>query len=41
MALCTHSSDQGWVRRIKGTRTMAVTPKGRHVLGEAFGIREW
>jgi DNA-binding transcriptional ArsR family regulator len=40
-ALCTHCLDRGWVRRIEGSRAVAVTPKGRRVFREAFGVREW
>lgn len=38
-ALCTHSLAQGWVRRIDGTRAVAITPKGRRVYREEFRAR--
>lgn len=37
-ALCRHSFDAGWVRRINGTRAVAVTPKGRSALVKTFGF---
>jgi DNA-binding transcriptional ArsR family regulator len=40
-ALCVHSLSRGWVRRIDGTRAVAVTPKGQRAFREAFGMREW
>ena len=39
-ALCTACFGQGWIRRIEGTRAVAVTPVGRVVLDKAFDLRE-
>jgi DNA-binding transcriptional ArsR family regulator len=36
-ALCSHSLAKGWVRRIDGSRAVAVTPKGQRVFREQFG----
>ncbi len=36
-ALCAHSLEKGWVRRIAGTRAVAITPKGARVFREDFG----
>jgi DNA-binding transcriptional ArsR family regulator len=38
-ALCAHCLDRGWVRRIEGTRAVAITPKGQRVFSEQFGAR--
>ena len=39
-ALCTACFAQGWMRRIDGTRAVAVTPIGRMVLDKAFDLRD-
>lgn len=38
-ALCAHSLEHGWVRRIDGTRALTITAKGQRTLSEAFGVR--
>ncbi len=38
-ALCAHSLDNGWIRRIEGTRAVAVTPKGERVFREELRVR--
>ena len=38
-ALCTHSLEHGWVRRIHGTRAVAVTPKGQRIFHDEFGVQ--
>jgi DNA-binding transcriptional ArsR family regulator len=38
-ALCAHSLAKAWIRRIDGTRAVAVTPKGERVFRETFGMR--
>jgi DNA-binding transcriptional ArsR family regulator len=37
-ALCRSCFDQGWIRRIEGTRAVAVTPAGQMALGRAFDL---
>jgi DNA-binding transcriptional ArsR family regulator len=37
-ALCSHCFDNGWIRRIDGTRAVSVTPQGRRKLFETFGV---
>ena len=39
-ALCAHCFDQGWIRRVSASRAVAVTPLGRRMLCETFGLRE-
>ena len=36
-ALCTHSLDKKWVRRLSDTRAVEITPKGWRVFREEFG----
>lgn len=38
-ALCRHSFERGWIRRIEGTRAVAVTQPGRRAFRERFGAR--
>ena len=38
-ALCARSLNDGWIRRIDGTRAVTVTPKGQRVFREAMGVR--
>ena len=38
-ALCALSFEKGWIRRIEGTRAVAVTPKGQRVFRETIGAR--
>jgi DNA-binding transcriptional ArsR family regulator len=38
-ALCARSFEEGWIRRIAGTRAVAVTPKGQRLFREVFGMR--
>jgi DNA-binding transcriptional ArsR family regulator len=38
-ALCARCLDKDWVRRIEGTRAVAITAKGRHVFREQFGAQ--
>lgn len=37
-ALCAHCLAKGWIRRIDGSRAVAVTRKGELGLREAFGV---
>jgi DNA-binding transcriptional ArsR family regulator len=36
-ALCTHSLEKKWVRRLSDTRAVEITPKGWRVFREEFG----
>jgi DNA-binding transcriptional ArsR family regulator len=38
-ALCAHSLGEGWVRRVRGSRALTITPKGMRVFREQFGVR--
>ena len=38
-ALCQCYFDNGWIRRVAGTRTVTVTHRGRQALGNAFSLR--
>jgi DNA-binding transcriptional ArsR family regulator len=38
-ALCDHSLRDGWIRRVKESRAVTVTPKGQRIFREAFGLR--
>jgi DNA-binding transcriptional ArsR family regulator len=37
--ICAHSFDKGWIRRIEGTRAVAITPKGQQVFRKEFGVQ--
>lgn len=36
-AICTQSCTKSWIRRIDGTRAVAITPKGQRSFREMFG----
>jgi hypothetical protein len=38
-ALATLALDRGWVRRLRGSRAVAVTPLGRAQLAKVFNLR--
>jgi DNA-binding transcriptional ArsR family regulator len=38
-ALCTLALERGWVRRLPGTRAVAVTGEGRRCFAENLGVR--
>jgi len=38
-ALCTHCLGEGWVRRVRGSRALSITPKGERAFREEFGVR--
>ena len=37
--ICSHSFEQGWIRRIDGTRAVMITPRGQRIFREEFGAR--
>lgn len=37
-ALCQHCFDAGWIRRVEGTRAVAITGKGGRHFRDVFGI---
>jgi DNA-binding transcriptional ArsR family regulator len=37
-ALCAHCLADGWIRRVDGTRAVAITPKGQRSFRDAFGV---
>ena len=39
-AICAHFFAKGYVRRIKGTRALDITPPGRKALRDMFGVTE-
>lgn len=39
-ALCTHCLDHGWIRRSIGSRAVEITPQGRRMFQETFGLRD-
>lgn len=38
-ALCAHSFANDWIRRVRGTRAVAITPKGERIFREQFAVR--
>lgn len=38
-AICQHSFDEGWIRRVNDSRAVAITRKGEQTFREALGIR--
>jgi len=38
-AICAHSMENGWTRRLDGTRAVDITPKGERIFRERFGAR--
>jgi DNA-binding transcriptional ArsR family regulator len=38
-ALCARSLDKDWIRRIAGSRAVAITSKGQRIFREQFGVR--
>jgi len=38
-ALCARSFEKNWIRRIDGTRAVAITSNGQRIFREQFGVR--
>jgi DNA-binding transcriptional ArsR family regulator len=38
-ALCAQCFAKGWIRRIKGTRAVAITPMGQRIFRDEFGVQ--
>jgi DNA-binding transcriptional ArsR family regulator len=38
-AICAHGFAAGWIRRIEGTRAVAITPAGRLAFADRLGVR--
>lgn len=38
-ALCACSFEEGWIRRVTGTRAVAITPRGQRFFRETIGAR--
>jgi DNA-binding transcriptional ArsR family regulator len=38
-AICKHSLDKGWTRRLDGTRAVHITSKGARIFREKFGAK--
>lgn len=38
-ALCARSLEENWIRRVKGSRAVTVTPKGWRVFRDTIGVR--
>ena len=38
-AICRHAIEQAWVRRLRGTRAVQITPRGRTELPKVLGAR--
>jgi len=37
--ICAHSMNNGWTRRLEGTRAVLITPKGEKIFRETFGLK--
>jgi DNA-binding transcriptional ArsR family regulator len=37
-ALCAHSLGEGWVKRVRGSRALLITPRGERAFREQFGV---